>query len=166
MTTKPIYSKEWNSVKEADRELIVSKHNFRKTNDYLEQILLALNDLSQQQLALEWIRDERFSDSELEVLIPIIIDMAVDGNIDNLPYAREVLFNNALSSNDIIRKKLTSMFDDFLKSDDYYVYVGVARILIFLNYSDLRIRLIEKCKDSTDEDIIDLYKHIIQDEWF
>ncbi|WP_367438674.1 hypothetical protein ABX014_08685 [Snodgrassella alvi] len=166
MTTKPIYSKEWNSVKEADRELVVSKHNFRKTNDYLEQILLALNDLSQQQLALEWIRDERFSDSELEVLIPIIIDMAVDGNIDNLPYAREVLFNNALSSNDIIRKKLTSMFDDFLKSDDYYVYVGVARILIFLNYSDLRIRLIEKCKDSTDEDIIDLYKHIIQDEWF
>ena len=166
MTTKPIYSKEWNSVKEADRELVVSRHNFRKTNDYLEQILLALNDLSQQQLALEWIRDERFSDSELEVLIPIIIDMAVDGNIDNLPYAREVLFNNALSSNDIIRKKLTSMFDDFLKSDDYYVYVGVARILIFLNYSDLRIRLIEKCKDSTDEDIIDLYKHIIQDEWF
>ncbi|MBI0069000.1 MULTISPECIES: hypothetical protein [unclassified Snodgrassella] len=166
MTTKPIYSKEWNSVKEADRELVVSKHNFRKTNDYLEQILLALNDLSQQQLALEWIRDERFSDSELEVLIPIIIDMAVDGNIDNLPYAREVLFNNALSSNDIIRKKLTSMFDDFLKSDDYYVYIGVARILIFLNYSDLRIRLIEKCKDSTDEDIIDLYKHIIQDEWF
>ena len=166
MTTKPIYSKEWNSVKEADRELVVSKHNFRKTNDYLEQILLALNDLSQQQLALEWIRDERFSDSELEVLIPIIIDIAVDGNIDNLPYAREVLFNNALSSNDIVRKKLTSMFDDFLKSDDYYVYVGVARILIFLNYSDLRIRLIEKCKDSTDEDIIDLYKHIIQDEWF
>ena len=58
------------------------------------------------------------------------------------------------------------MFDDFLKSDDYYVYVGVARILIFLNYSDLRIRLTEKCKNSTDEDIIDLYKHIIQDEWF
>ena len=166
MTTKPIYSKEWNSVKEADRELVVSKHNFRKTNDYLEQILLALNDLSQQQLALEWIRDERFSDSELEVLIPIIIDMAVDGNIDNLPYAREVLFNNALNSNDIVRKILTSMFDDFLKSDDYYVYAGVARILIFLNYSDLRIRLTEKCKNSTDEDIIDLYKHIIQDEWF
>ena len=166
MTTKPIYSKEWNSVKEADRELVVSKHNFKKTNDYLEQILLALNDLSQQQRALEWIRDERFSDSELEILIPIIIDMAVDGNIDNLPYAREVLFNNALNSNDIVRKKFTSMFDDFLKSDDYYIYAGVARILIYLNYNDLRIRLTEKCKNSTDEDIIDLYKHIIQDEWF
>ena len=166
MTTKPIYSKEWNSVKEADRELIVSKHNFRKTNDYLEQILLALNDLSQQQLALEWIRDERFSDSELEVLIPIIIDMAVDGNIDNLPYAREVLFNNALNSNDIVRKKLTSMFDDFLKSDDYYIYAGIARILIYLNYNDLRIRLTEKCKNSTDEDILELYTDIIQDEWF
>ena len=84
MTTKPIYSQEWNSVKEADCELVVSKHNFRKTNDYLEQILLALNDLSQQQLALEWIRDERLSDSELEILIPIIIDIAADGNIHKI----------------------------------------------------------------------------------
>ena len=87
MTTKPIYSREWNSVREADRELMLSRHNFRKTSDFLEQILLALNDLSQQQRALEWIRDEHFSDPELEILIPIIIDIAVDGNQDRLPYA-------------------------------------------------------------------------------
>ena len=163
MTTKPIYSKEWNSVKEADRELVVSKHNFRKTNDYLEQILLALNDLSQQQLALEWIRDERFSDSELEVLIPIIIDIAVDGNIDNLPYAREVLFNNAFNSNDIVRKKLTSMFDDFLSSEDDWIYMRLSELLIFLNYNDLRKRLIDKCKNSTDENILDVYTSFLQD---
>ena len=163
MTTKPIYSKEWNSVKEADRELIVSKHNFRKTNDYLEQILLALNDLSQQQLALEWIRDERFSDSELEILIPIIIDMAVDGNIDNLPYAREVLFKNAFNSNDIVRKKLTSMFDDFLKSEDDFIYMRLMELLRFLNYNDLRKRLIDKCKNSTDENILDVYTSFLQD---
>lgn len=84
MTTKPIYSKEWNSVKEADRELMVSRHNFRKTSNFLEQILLALNDISQQQRALEWIRDERLSDSELEILIPIIIDIAADGNIHKI----------------------------------------------------------------------------------
>ena len=55
MTTKPINSKEWNSVIEADRRLVASKHNFRKTNNFFEQILLALNDQEQQQLALEWI---------------------------------------------------------------------------------------------------------------
>ena len=44
MTTKPFYSREWNSVREADRELMLSRHNFRKTSDFLEQILLALND--------------------------------------------------------------------------------------------------------------------------
>ena len=162
MTSKPIYSKEWNSVKEADRELMVSRHNFRKTSNFLEQILLALNDISQQQRALEWIRDERLSDSELEILIPIIIDIAVDGNIDCLHYAREVLFNNALNSNDIVRKKLTSMFDDFLKSEDDFIYMRLMELLRFLNYNDLRKRLIDKCKNSTDENIVDVYTSFLQ----
>jgi len=162
MTTKPIYSKEWNSVKEADRELMVSRHNFRKTSNFLEQILLALNDISQQQRALEWIRDERLSDSELEILIPIIIDIAADGNIDRLPYAREVLFNNAFNSNDIVRKKLTSMFDDFLKSEDDFIYMRLMELLRFLNYNDLRKRLIDKCKNSTDENILDVYTSFLQ----
>ncbi|MBI0068095.1 MULTISPECIES: hypothetical protein [unclassified Snodgrassella] len=162
MTTKPIYSKEWNSVKEADRELMVSRHNFRKTSNFLEQILLALNDISQQQRALEWIRDERLSDSELEILIPIIIDIAADGNIDRLPYAREVLFNNAFNSNDIVRKKLTSMFDDFLKSEDDFIYMRLMELLRFLNYNDLRKRLIDKSKNSTDENIVDVYTSFLQ----
>ena len=162
MITKPIYSKEWNSVKDADRELMVSRHNFRKTSNFLEQILLALNDISQQQRALEWIRDERLSDSELEILIPIIIDIAVDGNIDRLPYAREVLFNNAFNSNDIVRKKLTSMFDDFLKSEDDFIYMRLMELLRFLNYNDLRKRLIDKCKNSTDENIVDVYTSFLQ----
>ena len=162
MTTKPIYSKEWNSVIEADRRLVASKHNFRKTNNFFEQILLALNDISQQQRALEWIRDEHLSDSELEILIPIIIDIAVDGNIDRLPYAREVLFNNAFNSNDIVRKKLTSMFDDFLKSEDDFIYMRLMELLRFLNYNDLRKRLIDKCKNSTDENIVDVYTSFLQ----
>ena len=163
MTTKPIYSQEWNSVIEADRRLVASKHNFRKTNNFFEQILLALNDQEQQQLALEWIRDEHFSDLELEILIPIIIDIAVDGNQDHLHYAREVLFNNAFNSNDIVRKKLTSMFDDFLNSEDDWIYMRLSELLIFLNYNDLRKRLIDKCKNSTDENILDVYTTFLQD---
>ena len=109
------------------------------------------------------IRDEHFSDSELEILIPIIINIAVDGNIDNLPSAREVLFNNALNSNDIVRKKLISMFDDFLSSEDDWIYMRLSELLIFLNYNDLRKRLIDKCKNSTDENILDVYTTFLQD---
>ena len=172
MTTKPIYSKEWNSVKEADHEFVLIKHNFRKTNDFLEQILSILNydinlpcedGLFQQQLAIKLIRDEHFSDSELEILIPIIIDIAVDGYTTNLSYAREVLFKNAFNNNDIVRKKLTSMFDDFLKSEDDFIYMRLSELLIFLNYNDLRKRLIDKCKNSTDENILDVYTSFLQD---
>ncbi|PXY96168.1 hypothetical protein DKK71_09645 [Snodgrassella alvi] len=171
MTTKPIYSKEWISVQEADHEFVVIKHNFRKTNDFLEQILSILNydkalsyedGLFQQQIALNLIRDEYFSDSELEILIPIIINIAVDGHTSNMSFAREILFNNAFNSNDIVRKKLTSMFDDFLKSEDDWIYMRLAKLLIFLNYNDLRKRLIDKCKNSTDENIVDVYTSFLQ----
>jgi len=59
MTTKPIYSQEWNSLKEANHEFMVSKHNFRKTNDFFKQILSALNfekGITQQKIALKLIR--------------------------------------------------------------------------------------------------------------
>ena len=171
MTTKPIYSKEWISLQEADHEFVVIKHNFRKTIDFLEQILSILNydkelpyedGLFQQQIALNLIRDEYFSDLELEILIPIIINIAVDGHISNIPLAREVLFNNAFNSNDIVRKKLTSMFDDFLKSEDDFIYMRLMELLRFLNYNDLRKRLIDKCKNSTDENIVDVYTSFLQ----
>ena len=165
MTTKPICSIKWNSLKKADHKFMISKHNFRKTDDFFKQILSALNyekGIDQQKIALKMIRDEHFSDPELEILIPIIIDIAVDGNIDNLPYAREILFNNAFNSNDIVRKKLTFMFDGFLRSEDDWIYMRLMELLCFLNYNDLRMRLIDKCKNSTDENIVDVYTSFIQ----
>ena len=165
MTTKTICSIKWNSLKKADHKFMISKHNFRKTDDFFKQILSALNyekGIDQQKIALKMIRDEHFSDSELEILIPIIINIAVDGNIDNLPSAREVLFNNALNSNDIVRKILTFMFDGFLRSEDDWIYMRLMELLCFLNYNDLRMRLIDKCKNSTDENIVDVYTSFIQ----
>ena len=165
MTTKPICSIKWNSLKKADHKFMISKHNFRKTDDFFKQILSALNyekGIDQQRIALKMIRDEHFSDSELEILIPIIINIAVDGNQDRLPYAREILFNNAFNSNDIVRKKLTFMFDGFLRSEDDWIYMRLMELLCFLNYNDLRMRLIDKCKNSTDEKIVDVYTSFIQ----
>ena len=36
-------------------------------------------------------------------------------------------------------------------------------LLCFLNYNDLRMRLIDKYKNSTDENIADIYTSFIQD---
>ncbi|HFO7613648.1 TPA: hypothetical protein ACHLA5_005230, partial [Escherichia coli] len=124
MTIKDVYSKEWASVKEAENKFLSSKHYFRKSNDFFEQILLAINNLSEQGTALRFIRDDDFDDSELEVLIPVIIDIAVDGNVDNLPFAKEILIKNA--NNNVVRKKLTSIFDGLLNSQDEYIYRRVA----------------------------------------
>jgi len=159
MTIKDIYSKEWVSVKEPENKSLSSKHYFRKSNDFFEQILLAINNLSEQGTALRFIRDDDFDDSELEVLIPVIIDIAVDGNVDNLPFAKEILIKNA--NNNVVRKKLTSIFDSLLNSQDEYIYRRVAELLVFLNYNDLRNRLMDKCKNSENEDIVEIYTDFI-----
>ena len=54
------------------------------------------------------------------------------------------------------------MFDDFLKSEDDFIYMRLMELLRFLNYNDLRKRLIDKCKNSTDENIVDVYTSFLQ----
>ena len=54
------------------------------------------------------------------------------------------------------------MFDGFLRSEDDWIYMRLMELLCFLNYNDLRMRLIDKCKNSTDENIVDVYTSFIQ----
>lgn len=130
MPTKNIYSEEWFSVKEAENAYLSDKYYFKQSRNFFEQLLLAISNLSEQGTALRFIRDEEFDDSEFEVLIPIIIGIAVDGNVDNIPIAREILIKNM--ANPIIREKLTSMFGEFLDSHDEYIYRRLAELLVFL----------------------------------
>ena len=57
--------------------------------------------------------------------------------------------------------KYGSLFGDFLNSDDI-IYMRLTGLLCFLNYNDLRMRLIDKYKNSTDENIADIYTSFIQ----
>ena len=159
MTIEPIYSKEWINVNEADTKVRVSRFHFRKTNDYLEQILFALNndDPAKQATALRFIRDECISEAEFEILTPAIINIAINGNTDNLILARDRLIRSEFYCSYIIKEKLTSMFDDFLKTEDQYIYRRLAELLFFLNYKELRKRLMEKCKYSKDKNIVNIY---------
>ena len=158
MTTEPIYSKEWINLNEADTKVRVSQFYLRKTNDLFEQILLALNDdAAEQATALRFLRNEYPSASELEILAPVIIDIAVNRNTDNSVLARECLVNSAFSEDRTIREKLTFMFDDLLKSENQCIYRRLAKLLFFLDYKDLRKKLMEKCKNSKDKDIVNIY---------
>ncbi|MTD29421.1 hypothetical protein [Erwinia sorbitola] len=159
MTTKNIYSEEWLSVKEAENKFLSAKYYFRQSHDFFEQLLLAVNSLSEQGAALRFIRDEEFDDSELEKLTPIIISIAVDGNVNNVPFAREVLIKYV--ANDIIKNKLTSMLGEFLNSHDEYIYRRLAELLLFLNYNELRGKLMEECKGNKDENIAEIYADFI-----
>ena len=124
-----------------------------------EQILLALNNdnPNEQITALRFIRDGSFKDLELEILTPVLINIAVNRNTDNSALARECLVNSAFSEDRIIREKLTFMFDDLLKSENQCIYRRLAKLLFFLNNKDLRKKLMEKCKNSKDKDIVNIY---------
>jgi hypothetical protein len=159
MTIENIHSGEWNSVKEAENNFLSAKHYFRKSHGFFEEILLIIRNISEQGTVLRFIRDEDFDDSHLEILIPIIIDIAVDGNIDNFSFARDILIKN--SKNSAVRNSLTSIFDELISSRDEYIYRRVAELLFFLNYNDLRKKLMDECKKDNNNDIKEIYADFI-----
>ncbi|MGE9657605.1 hypothetical protein ACQP6C_03820 [Snodgrassella alvi] len=155
-------SREWISLEEACIELMNIQYRFKEKNDIKDlfnQLLLTIhnNDLAEQATVLRLIRDNGFTALELEILTPVIINIAVNRNTDNSILARKCLVNRAFNHDHIIREKLTSMFDDFLKSEDQYTYRRLAELLFFLDYKDLRKRLMEKCKNSKDKNIVNIY---------
>ena len=155
-------SREWISLEEACIELMNIQYRFKETNDIKDlfnQLLLTIhnNDLAEQATVLRLIRDNGFTALELEILTPVIINIAVNRNTDNSILARKCLVNKAFNHDHIIREKLTSMFDDLLESTDQYIYKRLAELLFFLNYKDLRKRLMEKCKNSKNKDIVNIY---------
>lgn len=151
---------EWLRLKKSEEKLFSAKYYFRKSECYFEQLLLALNTLSEQGTALRYIRDDYFNDDELNILIPIVIDISIDGNIDNISIAREILIK--LKENKIVRNKLSSMLDDYLDSFDYFIYRRIAELLLDLNYPDLKIKLMFRCKESEDEDLVEIYNDYIE----
>ena len=155
-------SREWISLEEACIELMNIQYRFKETNDIKDlfnQLLLTIhnNDLAEQATVLRLIRDNGFTALELEILTPVIINIAVNRNTDNSILARKCLVNRAFNHDHIIREKLTSMFDDFLQSEDQYTYRRLAELLFFLDYKDLKKRLMEKCKNSKDKNIVNIY---------
>lgn len=153
------YPEEWLYVKESEAIYLAAKHYFRRSDDFFKILTLALNHLSEQGVALRFIIGERFNDSELEVLIPKVIEIAIDGNIDNCVSARSFLIENL--HHEIVKDKLMFVFDDLIQSHDEFVYRRIAELLVFINYPDLRVRLMSECKHSKDENLLEIYHDFI-----
>jgi hypothetical protein len=154
------FSREWLHLKESETNLFSSKYYFRKSKCFFKQLLLALNTLSEQGTALRFIRDDDFNDEELEILIPIIIDISIDGNIDNIPMARDILIK--LKENKIVKNKLSSLLDNDLDSFDDFIFRRLAELLQYLNFSDLKIKLMDKCQKSENDNLIEIYQDFIE----
>lgn len=159
MKDKITFSNEWLKLKESETKLFSANYYFRKSASFFEQLLLALDTVSEQGTAIRFIRNDDFNDHELEVLVPIIIDIAIDGNLDNSPVAKDILIK--YKNNKIIREKLSAMFSDYLNSFDDFIYRRLAELLLDLNYSELITELMALCKKSENEDLIEIYDDFI-----
>ncbi len=93
MNAPDVFPEEWRVAREAESLLLARRHDLRARSDFKEIILMALSTLSEQDAALRFLRDDALglSDAQLIDIAPVVMDIAVDGNIDNLVTARAVL---------------------------------------------------------------------------
>ncbi|MCU7647206.1 hypothetical protein [Pseudomonas piscis] len=155
MASEGTYSKEWLRLSGAEMELFSACHEFRHSAGFISELSLALADRLEQGTALRFIRDDVFADTELDDLLPGIIDAAIEGDIGNVPLARSVLCK--FRTNDLVKEKLASMLSGYLEVEDYYVYMRVAELLLELDYFDLKAVFVSKCKESRNEDVVEVY---------
>jgi len=151
-------SLEWHALRNTESELRACYYHLRKRGDFLGNILLALNTLSEQSTALRFMEsDEIFNDSELIELMPTIIDIAIDGNIDNQVLAKQVL--SKYRDKKIVRDIFYSVVDKYFSLSDEFVYSGLARLSTEAGFGDIFIKLMSICKNSDNPDIAEIYDH-------
>ena len=163
MNDPDAFPDEWRLVKEAENALLVGRFNFKKHVDFKKTILLALNTTSEQAAALRFLKDDApgLSDLELAEIAPVVLDIAVDGNIDNLIIARAVLLqysSHFLQSRKTIKSSLDRRLHEYLSSDDELLYRRLAELLVTLDLPDALAKLLLICKDNGNPEIAEIYQ--------
>lgn len=67
-----------------------------------------------------------------------------------------------LKENKDIREHLSNMLDNYLISFDDFIYRRIAELLLSINYSDLQANLMKRCKESENEDLLEIYDDFIE----
>jgi hypothetical protein len=176
------YIPKWSDLLGALIEYETTLFYFKKSPDFLEQLLTALSgDLQEHCFALDVIGNIYWSQEQLEIIIPKLINIAVDGHVSALVRARKILvelqnkhdtgLNDAGSmlvklnhKDTIVKDKLASMIESYLDSEDYYVYIRLAELLCDLHFYDLQKKLVIHCKTNKNrsESLGEVYEDIIE----
>lgn len=142
-------------MKAAETVLSASRHYLRKRDDFMQNIQLALAILSEQASALRLLRDEDVADADLQPVIAKVIDIAVDGNIDNAVIARRVLSKYKKSK--VVRDGIEKAMATHGKTQDEFVCRGLAELLAELDFVDMLKELLRRCKNSQNDSLRELY---------
>lgn len=161
------FPEEWRSAREAESLSLARRHDLKARSDFKEIILLALSTLSEQDAALRFLRDDALglSDAQLIDIAPVVMDIAVDGNIDNLVTARAVLQQYAshfLDSRKIVEMTLDRRLDGYLASEDGFLYRRLAELLVAADFPDALAKLMSVCKDSSNPDIAEIHDDLLK----
>lgn len=167
MNNPGVLPDEWRVMREAESLLLVRRHDLKKHADFKAIMLLALSTLSEQDAALRFLKDDvsGLNDSELAEIAPVVMDIAVDGNLDNLITARVVVLRYAshfLESRKIIRTVLERLMDGYLSSEDDFLYRRLAELLVAIDFPDILTKLILVCKDSSNPDVAEIHDDFLK----
>ena len=155
------FPEEWRSAREAESLSLARRHDLKARSDFKEIILLALSTLSEQDAALRFLRDDALG---LDIA-PVVMDIAVDGNIDNLVTARAVLQQYAshfLDSRKIVEMTLDRRLDGYLASEDGFLYRRLAELLVAADFPDALAKLMSVCKDSSNPEIAEIHDDLLK----
>lgn len=158
---------EWRAMKSAEHALLVSRFDLRKHGNFKALVLHALGTLSEQDAALRFLKDDvcGLSSADLAEIAPPVMDIAVDGSIDNLVTARAVLLRYAshfLESRKTIRSTLDARLPTYLSSEDDFLYRRLAELLVTLDFPEALAKLMAACKDNRNTDIAEIYDDFLK----
>jgi len=149
-------SNEWHVLRAAETLLFASRTYLRNRNDFISNMTTALNMLSEQGAALRLMIYDRFIDSELTILMPIVIDIAVEGNVDSLVIARGVL--SRYKNRKVVRSIFENMVDKYFSAHDDWTYRRLAELLVEVGYGDILKKLMFLCKNNGTTEFLEIYE--------
>jgi len=153
---------QWRAMREADAALLACRFHLKKHPDFARILAQALACPSERNLALRLLRDDGggLSDAELAELAPALVDLAVDGNLDDLIVARQALVRYAArftSSRGVVEDAVERVMDGYLAREDDFVSRRLAELLLDAGFAHALRRLLATCRDHADPDIAEIH---------
>lgn len=148
------YSTAWQTFVEAENNYFTQRHNYFQQP---EELLLA--DLRQAlatggNSALSALRFLAFNEEnrpQLEALLPTVVSYAIEGDIEFIRLAREVLLPHKEAP--WFGEAIQPLLESYVASNDEWNYRRIAELYNQLGYDDLLTAFLTLCRKHIDPDI-------------